>query len=922
MKQKTRKRGTRFLALLLSVLMMTSLLPAGALAANVDAVGQETVTDISEPEPAETVTGDEAETEQPDQKDEESEEEPETPDKEDQGEEPQDPAKEDQTEQPEDPEQVDENQADVLDAEDGDIPAQVDGVYQIGTAEELAWFAAAVNDGTASSADVVLTDDIDLNNKEWTPIGNATNKYSGTFDGADHTVKNMSVTIPAQYMGLFGYVDGGEIKNITVSGAIVASGYQNYDKACYIGGIVGWLCGNISNCTSNVDINISDYTVKSPSIGGVCGLFGRLFKSYRMFACTNNGKITVKVNPKDTESGIADVGGISGGYIGLLGDSKIEACRNMGDVNLQLTGWGKAYVSGITTINTYGKGTTSPINSCYNIGKLEVSGDPTKAGCTYASAGINALHTAAKEMYYPLNCYYLKDTAESGMCDKAGESIGDNISGTVGKTDDELKSEEFLAMLNKAVPLMDHTYVWGSDENGYPEVKEIKDYVGINSFIVAGVSATIDNENHTITAELPEKTSLEALVPTIIFSGAEVVEPASGVAQNFTTPVIYRVGDVEYTVILTVKEPLIKGSGTEEDPYLIDSAAALQDMSEKFNADHEAYNNKYWKQTAEIDMAGVRFTPIGRQEEGTSTKYSFAGHYDGGNFTIKNLEISSGGKAVGLFGSVSDAVIENVVIGEGSTITSTAVSQTGAVVGQVLSGSTIRNCVNYATVHGTAKYQDWGNMAYYMGGVVGQISSKSLIIGCKNYGKVYFDSINFYAGGIAGRNTSESVIADCENHGEITAPSQESFSGLKNGSCAGGIVGDSYEGYVSGCWNDGAVSGGKGIGGIVGYSDDNISENCYNLGTVTGIANDTDGGAGGIVGYSYGGVTINNCYSIGKVTIPADCEMRKGEIEGQATTVDKISGNYFIGTDVAEGCGSKISSVFDITEENNKPDTA
>ena len=105
MKQKTRKRGTRFLALLLSVLMMTSLLPAGALAANVDAVGQETVTDTSEPEPAETVTGGEAETEQPDQKDEESEEEPETPDKEDQGEEPQDPAKETETEQPEDPEQ-------------------------------------------------------------------------------------------------------------------------------------------------------------------------------------------------------------------------------------------------------------------------------------------------------------------------------------------------------------------------------------------------------------------------------------------------------------------------------------------------------------------------------------------------------------------------------------------------------------------------------------------------------------------------------------------------------------------------------------------------------------------------------------------------------------------------------------------------
>ncbi len=934
MKQKTRKRGTRFLALLLSVLMMTSLLPAGALAANVDAVGQETVADTSEPEPAEAVTGDEAETEQPDQKDEESEEEPETPDKEDQGEEPQDPAKEDQTEQPEDPEQVDENQADALEAEDGDTPAlvssedgwdgettkepaQVDGVYQIGTAEELAWFAAAVNAGTASSADAVLTDDIDLNNKEWTPIGNGTNKYSGTFDGEDHTVKNMSITVPAEYMGLFGYVDGGEIKNITVSGEIVASGYQNYSTACCIGGIVGWLCGNISNCTSNVDINISDYTVKSSSIGGICGLFGKMSKKYRIVACTNSGTITVKVNLKDAESGNAKAGGISGGYSGLLGDCKIEACRNMGDVNLQLTGWGKAYVSGITTINTYGKGTTSPINSCYNIGKLEVSGDPNKAGCTYASAGINALVATAKEKYYPLNCYYLKDTAESGMCDKAGESIGDNVSGTVGKTDDELKSEEFLALLNKAAPLMDHTYVWESDENGYPEVKEIKDYVGINSFEVAGVFATINNETHTITAELPEKTSLEALVPTITFSGAEAVEPASGVAQNFTDPVIYCVGDVEYTVILTVKEPVIKGSGTEEDPYIIDSAAALQDMSEKFDADHEAYNNKYWKQTAEIDMTGVKFSPIGRQEEGTSTKYSFAGHYDGGNFAIKNLEISSGGKAVGLFGSVYDAVIENVVIGEGSTITSTAVSQTGAVVGQVLGGSTIRNCVNYATVHGTAKYQDWGDMAYYMGGVVGQVRAKSLVLGCKNYGKVYFDSINFYAGGIAGSSTSESVIADCENHGEIVAPSQESYSGLKNGSYAGGIAGNSYDGYISGCWNDGSISGGKGVGGIIGLSDYNINENCYNLGTVTGIADDAQGGVGGIVGYSKS-ATIKNCYNAGKVTSPENCEVKQGQIYGYGGgTV--ATGNYFIGTTIDEGTGFLYNN---FTEENMKPVTA
>ena len=62
-------------------------------------------------------------------------------------------------------------------------PAQVDGVYQIGTGAELAWFAAKVNDGTAANANAVLTDDIDLGSKEWTPIGNKTTPFKGSIDG-------------------------------------------------------------------------------------------------------------------------------------------------------------------------------------------------------------------------------------------------------------------------------------------------------------------------------------------------------------------------------------------------------------------------------------------------------------------------------------------------------------------------------------------------------------------------------------------------------------------------------------------------------------------------------------------------------------------------------------------------------------------
>ena len=103
-------------------------------------------------------------------------------------------------------------------------PAQSeDGTYQISSAAELAWFAGLVNgkltDGTAQdlNANAVLTADIDLNNKNWTPIGpasawGATKAYQGSFDGNGKTISHLYINNGAQFSGLFGGING-EIKN-------------------------------------------------------------------------------------------------------------------------------------------------------------------------------------------------------------------------------------------------------------------------------------------------------------------------------------------------------------------------------------------------------------------------------------------------------------------------------------------------------------------------------------------------------------------------------------------------------------------------------------------------------------------------------------------------------------------------------------
>lgn len=106
----------------------------------------------------------------------------------------------------------------------------VGGVYQIGTAEELAWFAKKTQGSTTHGISGKLTADIDLNGQNWAgyEMGGTIPSlagYSGTFDGDGHTIsgfyyKNKAAikTGRTTSMGLFGYVTGATVENLTVDG--------------------------------------------------------------------------------------------------------------------------------------------------------------------------------------------------------------------------------------------------------------------------------------------------------------------------------------------------------------------------------------------------------------------------------------------------------------------------------------------------------------------------------------------------------------------------------------------------------------------------------------------------------------------------------------------------------------------------------
>ena len=123
-----------------------------------------------------------------------------------------------------------------------------DGVYKVYDADGLlAW---------AQSKDVLITDctltaDITLTDN-WTPIGNDSNRYTGTFDGEGHTISGLQLSsIGSNNVGLFGYVDGGTVKNLNLTNVSVSGKW-------FVGGVVGNdYGGTITDC----------YWQKGPDLG-------------------------------------------------------------------------------------------------------------------------------------------------------------------------------------------------------------------------------------------------------------------------------------------------------------------------------------------------------------------------------------------------------------------------------------------------------------------------------------------------------------------------------------------------------------------------------------------------------------------------------------------------------------------------------
>lgn len=271
------------------------------------------------------------------------------------------------------------------------------------------------------------------------------------------------------------------------------------------------------------------------------------------------------------------------------------------------------------------------------------------------------------------------------------------------------------------------------------------------------------------------------------------------------------------------------GEGTSVSPYQISTSSNLLFLADAVNRGEEAYVSAYYKQTADIDLSGVAWTPIGLTPYNTPANRPFSGHYEGGGKTIRNLaDNAPGTNGQGLFGYALGASIRNLTL-ENCDVS--GMQFVGGIVG-FASQSTISGCTVSGKVSGTSN----------VGGIAGSISGvegkKTSIVNCINRASV--SGTRGSIGGVAGGTNVYSKIENCFNAGTVTGIG----NGRSDGS-VGGVVGriNNNGGILRNCCNVGTVAGRESVGGVAGSSHagaaggDGKIQNCYSLAGAVAAAN-------------------------------------------------------------------------------------
>lgn len=345
-------------------------------------------------------------------------------------------------------------------SETGDYePAQLNasGNYEIKNGGNLFWFANHVNTADRT-ANAVITADIDLEGRPWTPIGSIdeeNNNFRGVFDGQNYTIRGLHVEGGRAGLGFFGAVRTGTVKNFTIYGEVVVN-----TEVDYVGGVIGSICGlngeNDLERNGAVIQNITSYvnlTAKAHGIGMIGGFVGYANHQSLIEKCAWYG--TFDAGEFRVDSG-------AGGFIGKIQENTSEVTiRNCAAYGTIKTNYAKdsynntatIYMGGFLSLSNTGAKTT--LENCLFAGKFERGANLTDQAFL-AAFGMLRFVNAIK------NCYYLGDDGLAAVHSDSDLKPGSANVEIIEVTEEELKGDLIVTKLGEC---------WTRGED-YPVIKK------------------------------------------------------------------------------------------------------------------------------------------------------------------------------------------------------------------------------------------------------------------------------------------------------------------------------------------------------------------------------------------------------------------------------------------------------------------
>ena len=642
----------------------------------------------------------------------------------------------------------------------------------------------------------------DATNAGFAPIGDNTNRFTGTFDGGGFTISNLYIRASTNNIGLFGYISGSNsrVQNLGLVNAYVKG-------AQYTGGLVGWnFGGTITNCYA---------TGAASGTNTVGGLLGQSF----------NGTIR-NCFATATVTGTTNTGGLVGWN---FSSATITNCYATGTVTGgNDTGGLVGNNSNATIENCYATGTVTGTD---NIGGLVGNNTGTIASSFYQADASDSETTPGARTESDIQAL----TAPTGWGTDSWDFGTDSQYPALRNSIGDLFCSQPTPRSSLSCPLVPNA-------EGKSEITSIEDLNRVR-YNLDGDYELLNNldfndDNSYATGVVNNAyRPLDNTDPTA--SGAAVVpDPADGQNPGFT-PIGSFTGTFEgnnFTISnlyinLGVNDvglfSAISGSAMIQNlglvnVYVKSSPAAAQSIGALVG----------YKPTGTITNCYATGTVTVSSPSGTLAGglvgYNLAGTIENCYANINVSNTTSGGSKIsgGLVGNNAGTINNSYAIGA-----VTGDSRIGGLVGRNNNSAEITNCYATENVTGTGDY---------IGGLVGE-NSGSTIENCYATGTALGSSVSDYVGGIVGRNNNSAEITNCyaavttsgdlyigglvgENHSSSTITNSYATGNVTGDLYIGGLVGENHSSStITNSYATGAASGRFNIGGLVGTDTGTIT---------------------------------------------------------------------------------------------------